>query len=52
MRNRFKELDLIGRSDELWTEVHDIVQDTVVKTISKKINAKGIMVVPQGLTNS
>ena len=29
VRNRFKELDLIGRvPDELWTEVHDIVQET------------------------
>ena len=53
VRNRFKGSDLIDRvPEELWTEVHDIVQDTVVKTTSKKINAKGIMVVPQGLTNS
>ena len=29
MRNRFKGLDLIDRvPDELWTEVHDIVQET------------------------
>ena len=29
VRNRFKGLDLIGRvPDELWTEVHDIVQET------------------------
>ena len=34
MRNRFKGLDLIDRvSDELWTEVRDIVQETVIKTI-------------------
>ena len=34
MRNRFKGLDLIDRvPDELWTEVHDIVQDTRIKTI-------------------
>ena len=34
MRNRFKGLDLIGRvSDELWNEVHDIVQETGIKTI-------------------
>ena len=34
VRNRFKGLDLIDRvSDELWMEVHDIVQETGVKTI-------------------
>ena len=34
MRNRFKGLDLIDRvPDELWTEVHDIIQETGVKTI-------------------
>ena len=34
VRSRFKELDLIDRvSDELWTEVHDIVQETGIKTI-------------------
>ena len=34
MRNRFKGLDLINRvPDELWTEVHDIVQETGMKTI-------------------
>ena len=33
-RNRFKGLDLIDRvPDELWMEVHDIVQETGVKTI-------------------
>ena len=37
VRNRFKGLDLIDRlSDELWTEVRDIVQETVSKTIPKK----------------
>ena len=37
--NRFKGLDLIDRvPEELWMEVHNIVQET--KTISKKINAK------------
>ena len=31
---RFKGLDLIDRvSDKLWTEVHDIVQETGIKTI-------------------
>ena len=52
MTNRVKGLDLNRVPEELWTEVHDIVQDTVVKTTSKKINAKGIMVVPQVITNS
>ena len=34
VRNRFKGLDLIDRvTDELWTEVHDIVQETGIKTI-------------------
>ena len=37
VRNRFKGLDLIDRvPDELWMEVHDIVQETVIKTIPKK----------------
>ena len=41
MRNRFKGLDLIGRvPDELWTEVHDIVQETGIKTIPKKNKCK------------
>ena len=34
VRNRFKGLDLIDRvPDELWTEVHDTVQKTGIKTI-------------------
>ena len=37
VRNRFKGLDLIDRvPDELQTEVHDIVQETAIKTIPKK----------------
>ena len=37
VRNRFNRLDLIDRvPDELWTEVHDIVQETGIKTIPKK----------------
>ena len=41
MTNRFKELDLIDRvPEELWTEVHDIVQEAVIKTILRKGNAK------------
>jgi len=36
VRNRFKGLDLINRvPEELWTEVHDIVQETGIKTIRK-----------------
>ena len=34
VRNRFKGLDLIDRvPDELWTEIHDFVQETGIKTI-------------------
>ena len=40
-RNRFKGLDLIDRvPDELWNEVHDIVQETEIKAIPMKRNAK------------
>ena len=39
--NRFKGLDLIDRvPDEVWTEVHDIVQEAVIKTIPKKKKCK------------
>ena len=35
--NRFKGLNLIDRvPEELWTEVHDILQEVGIKTISKK----------------
>ena len=35
--NRFKGLDLTDRvPEELWMEVHDIVQEAVIKTIPKK----------------
>ena len=35
--NRFKGLDLIDRvPEELWVEVHNIVQEAVIKTIPKK----------------
>ena len=35
--NRFKGLDLINRvPEELWTEVHDTVQEAVIKIIPKK----------------
>ena len=37
VRNRFKGRDLIDRvPDELWTEVHDIVQEAGIKTITKE----------------
>ena len=47
VRNRFKGLDLIERvPEELWMEVHDIVQEAVIKTICKKKKCKkGKMVV-------
>ena len=39
--SRFKGLDLIDRvPEELWIEVHDIVQEAVIKTISKKKKCK------------
>ena len=41
VRNRVKGLDLIDREpDELWTEVRDIVQEAVIKTIPKKKKSK------------
>ena len=39
--NRFKGLDLIDKvPEELWTEVCDIVQEAVIKTIPKKKKCK------------
>ena len=41
VKNRFKELDLIdGVLDELWMEVHDIVQETGIKTFTLKNKCK------------
>ena len=41
VRNRFKGLDQIdGVPEELWMDVHDIVQETGIKTISKKKKCK------------
>ena len=41
VKNRFKGLDLIDRApEELWMEVHDIVQETGLKTIPKKKKCK------------
>ena len=52
--NRFKGLDLIDRvPEELWTEVHDTVQETVIKTIPmEKKCKKSKMAAWGGLTNS
>ena len=39
--NRFKRLDLIDRvPEELWMEVHDIVQEAVIKIMPKKKKCK------------
>ena len=39
--NRFKGLDLIDRvPEELWTEIHNIVQEMVIKTVPKKKKCK------------
>ena len=41
VRNRFKGLDLIDRvPDELWNEVHDIVQETGINTITMEKKCK------------
>ena len=41
VRNRFKGLDLIDRvPEELWTEVHDILQETGIKTIPMEKKCK------------
>ena len=46
--NRFKGLDLIDRvPEELWTEVRDIVQEAVMKTIPKKKKCKKAKWLPE-----
>ena len=41
VRNRFKGIDLIDRvPDKLWTEVHDTVQETGIKTIPMEKKCK------------
>ena len=41
LTNRFKGLDLVDRvPEELWTEVHAIIQEVVTKTIPKKKKCK------------
>ena len=54
VRNRFKGLDLIDRvPDEIWMEVHDIAQETGIKTIPMEKKCKiSKMAVWGGLTNS
>ena len=44
VRNRFKGLDLIDRAlEELWTRIHDIVQETGIKTMTKKKKVKKVV---------
>ena len=46
LRNGFKGLDLTDRvPDELWTEIHDIVQETGIKTIPTRRNARKQMAI-------
>jgi len=41
LKDRFKGLDLIDRvPDELWTEVHDIIKETGIKTIPMEKKCK------------
>ena len=41
VRNKFKGIDVIDRvPDELWREVHDIVQETGIKTIPMEKKCK------------
>ena len=41
MRNRFKGLDLIGKvPEDLWTDVRDVVQEAVIKTIPMEKKCK------------
>jgi len=48
VRNRFKGLDLIDRvPDELWTKVHDIVEETGIKTTPKKKKCKKAKWLPE-----
>ena len=48
MTNRFKGLDLIDRvPEELWTEVHNIIQEAVTKTTPKKNKCKKAKWLPE-----
>ena len=47
-RERFKGLDLIDRvPEELWTEIHNIVQEMVIKTVPKKKKCKKAKWLPE-----
>ena len=52
--NRFKGVDLIDRvPEELWMEVHDIVQEAMIKIIPKKKKCrKAKIIVSGGVTNN
>ena len=54
VRNRFKELDLKDRvPDELWMEVHDIIQEPAIKSIPKKKKMQKRKIAVRGVfTNS
>ena len=46
MTNKFKRLNLVDRMpEELWTEVHNIVQEVVTKVLPKKEKCKKANVV-------
>ena len=48
VKKRFKGLDLIGRvPEELWMEVHDIVQETGIKDIPKKKKCRKAKMLPE-----
>ena len=50
MTNRFKGLDLIDNSEELWMEVHNIVQEAIIKTMPKmKKQKKAKLLSDEGL---
>ena len=45
MMNRFKGLDLVDRMpEELWTEVHNIVQEAVTKIMEKRMQEGKVVV--------
>ena len=51
--NRLKRLDLIDRvPEEIWTEVYDVVQEAVIKTIPKKKKCKKAKWLSEEVTNS
>ena len=48
--NTFKGLDPVDRMpEELWTEVHDIMQEAVIKTIAKKKKCKKAKWLPEAI---